>query len=52
MLTDELSKTMQMGKQTDLILLDFSTASDEVAHEKLIQKLHHHGTRGDTLKWI
>ena len=52
MLIDELSKTMQMGKQTDLILLDFSKAFDKVAHEKLIQKLHHYGIRGDTLKWI
>ena len=43
---------MQMGKQTDLILLDFSKAFDKVAHEKLIQKLHHYGVRGDTLKWI
>ena len=52
MLIDELSKTMQMGKQTDLILLNFSKAFDNVAHEKLIQKLHHHGIRGDALKWI
>ena len=52
MLTDELSKTMQMGKQIYLILLDFSKAFDKVAHEKLIQKLHHYGIRGDTLKWI
>ena len=43
---------MQMGKQTVLILLDFSRAFDKVAHEKLIQKLHHYGIRGDTLKWI
>ena len=52
MLIDELSRTMQMGKQTSLILLDFSKAFDKVAHEKLIQKLHHYGNRGDTLKWI
>ena len=52
MLIDELSKTMQMGKQTDLILLDFSKAFDKVSHEKLIQKLHHYGIIGDTLKWI
>ena len=52
MAIDELSKTMQMGKQTDLILLDFSKAFDKVAHEKLIQKLHHYGIRGNTLKWI
>ena len=51
MLIDELSKNMQMGKQADLIILEFSKAFDEVAHEKLL-KLHHYGIRGDTLKWI
>ena len=34
MLIDELAKNMQMGKQTDLILLDFSKAFDKVSHEK------------------
>ena len=43
---------MQMGRQTDLILLDFSKAFDKVAHEKLLLKLNHYGIRGDTLKWI
>ena len=52
MLIDKLAKNMQMGKQTDLILLDFSKAFDKVAHEKLLLKLHHYGIRGDTLKWI
>ena len=52
MLVDKLAKNMQMGKQTDLILLDFSKAFDKVAHEKLILKLHQYGIRGDTLNWI
>ena len=52
MLIDELAKNMQMGKQTDLILLDFSKAFDKGAHEKLLLKLHHYGIRGDTLKCI
>ena len=43
---------MQMGKQTDLILLDFSKAFDKVVREKHFLKLHHYGIRGDTLKWI
>ena len=43
---------MQMGKRTDLILLDLSKAFDKVAHEKILLKLHHYGIRGDTLKWI
>ena len=52
MLVDELSKNMQMGKQTDLILLDFSKAFDKVAHEKLISELHFYGIRGKTLSWV
>ena len=52
MLVDELSKHMQKGKQTDLILLDFSKAFDKVAHEKLLSKLHFFGVRGKTLGWI
>ena len=35
-LVDEIAKNMQLGKQTDLIPLDFSKAFDKVAHEKLI----------------
>ena len=52
MLIDELAKKMQMGKQTDLILLDFSKAFAKVAHKKLLLKLHHYDIGGDTLKWI
>ena len=52
MLVDELAKNMQMGIQTDLILLEFSKAFGKVAHEKLILKLHQYGIRGDTLNWI
>ena len=52
MLVDIISKNMQMGKQTDLIRLDFSKAFDKVAHEKLISKLHFYGIRGKTLSWV
>ena len=52
MLVDELAKNMQMGKHTDLILLDLSKAFDKVAHEKLLLKLHQYGIRGDTLNCI
>ena len=52
MLVDELSKSMQSGKQTDLILLDFSKAFNKVAHEKLLLKLHFYGIRGNILNWI
>ena len=52
MLVDELAKNMQLGKQTNLILLDFSKAFDKVAREKLLLKLHFYGIRGNTLNWI
>ena len=52
MLVDELSKSMQSGKQTYLILLDFSKAFDKVAHEKILSKLHFYDIRGNILNWI
>ena len=51
LIEDLASKTSQ-GKQTDLILLDFSKAFDKVNHSKLIMKLHSYGIRSATLRWI
>ena len=47
-----MSKNMQMGKQTDLILFDFSKVFVKVVHEKLISKLHFYGIRGKTLSCV
>ena len=47
-----LHRNLQDGKQTDIILLDFSKAFDKATHEKLIYQLHGYGIRGKTLKWI
>lgn len=52
MLVDELARNIQNGKQTDLILLDFSKAFDKVSHNKLLFKLHQFGVRGRNLAWI
>lgn len=52
MLVDELARNIQQGKQTDLILLDFSKAFDKVAHYKLLYKLYQLGVKGRNLKWI
>ena len=47
-----LARNMTEGKQTDLILLDFSKAFDKVNHLKLLYKLQVHGVQGKTLGWI
>ena len=48
----EIAKTIDDRKQTDVILLDFSKAFDKVPHKRLLKKLHHYGIRGSVLTWI
>ena len=50
-LIEYLARTMTMGKQTDLILLDFSKAFDEVNPLKLLYKLQVHGVQDKALRW-
>ena len=52
MLVEDLARNASNGRQTDLILLDFSKAFDKVNHSKLIWKLHNYGIRSDVLSWI
>ena len=51
-LVEDLARRLTLGKQTDLILLDFSKAFDKVNHLKLLYKLSTFGITGNTLKWI
>ena len=51
-LIENLARKSSQGKQTDLILLDFSKAFDKVSHTKLLMKLHSYGIRGSTLSWV
>jgi len=48
----DLFNNMQDGKQTDVLILDFSKAFDKVGHKRLIQKLEHYGISGKTNRWI
>ena len=43
---------LQSGIHTYLIRLDFSKATDKVAHEKLLLKLHLYGLRENIISWI
>lgn len=52
MLVEDRTRGASVGKQTDLILLDFSKAFDKVNHSKLLWKLHSYGIRGRVLSWI
>ena len=48
-LIEDLARKSSLGKQTDLILLDFSKAFDKVNHSKFLWKLHSYGIRNTTL---
>ena len=45
-LTDELTKNLDKGVQTDVIVLDFAKAFDKVNHSLLVHKLAHYGVSG------
>ena len=49
-LIEDLASKSSQGKQTDLVLLDFSKAFDKVNHSKLILKWHSYGIRSTTFQ--
>jgi len=50
--TDDISLNLENGKQTDILIMDFSKAFDKVSHSLLLHKLDHYGIRGATNRWI
>ena len=40
------------GKQTDVVVMDFSKAFDKVDHQRLILKLKRMGINNKTTNWI
>ena len=49
---NDLTKSLDDRKQTDIVLLDFSKAFDKVPHKRLLGKLHYYGVRHQVLQWI
>ena len=48
----DFAGTLDAGKQTDAIFLDFSKAFDKVHHGSLLKKLEHYGIRGNIHAWL
>ena len=51
-MVEHLDGNLDHGKQTELLLLDFSKAFHTVPHKRLLKKLHYYGIRGQLIKWI
>ena len=49
---EEWSRSIDDGKQIDVIYTDYSRAFDTVSHRKLMQKLHGLGVLGKMWTWI
>lgn len=47
-----LAQNLDWGRQTDIVIMDFSKAFDKVPHRRLLQKLSHYGIRGGAHRWI
>jgi len=49
---NNIVSNMQQGLQTDLCVLDFSKAFDNVGHKRLVEKLKWYGVDGEVNSWI
>jgi hypothetical protein len=49
---DDISKNIQEGRQTDILIMDFAKAFDKVNHSLLIHNLRYYGIDGKTTRWI
>jgi hypothetical protein len=49
---EDLARSLDIGHDTDVMILDFSKAFDKVPHQRLLAKLHHYGIQGNTHTWI
>ena len=49
---EDITESIDNGKDVDIVYLDFSKAFDKVAHRRLIKKLENYGITGTLLNWI
>jgi hypothetical protein len=49
---DDITRNIDVGKQTDCLIMDFSKAFDKVSHSLLQHRLDHYSIRGKTGEWI
>ena len=48
----DFAQSLDLRKQTDVIIMDFSKAFDVVPHKRLLLKLKHFGIQNNTHRWI
>ena len=49
---NDLAEGKENGDTTYMAILDFSKAFNEVPHQRLLNKLHHHGIRNNQYEWL
>ena len=51
-IVEHLARNLDHGRQTDVLLLDFSKAFNTIPRKCLLKKLDHYGICGQLIKWI
>ena len=49
---ESVARNLDLGQQSDLLLLGFSKAFDTVPHQRLLNKLDFYGIRGNLTTWL
>ena len=49
---EHVARNLDLGHQTDMILLDFSKAFHTVPHQRLLAKIENYGIQGKVRNWI
>ena len=52
LITDDISRSINKGRQVDMGILDFAKAFDKVSHRRLAIKMSYYGIRNETLNGI